>query len=517
MRQWAALGLLALASGCGGGPPQDDEGRIIGFAGIVAGDEPRAVLIARSVLTAGGTAGDAAAAYYFAATVTLPSRASLGGGGVCVVHEPATQKTEFLEFLPRAAAPAASPGEVAVAVPGAARGMFALHARYGRQRWELLVFEAERIARFGTEVSRAFARDLAAGGAELVRDPAARRIFAGAGGAPLGEGERLRQLDLAATLGRLRIEGPGAFYSGPGAQAFVAGARAIGGALVAEDLRTYLPSWRATAKAEFGNHVAHFAGTPAAGGMRAAELWAALGAGGRWDRARAEDRAHLLLETAAQLAAATASQPAPLDRRGLIDEVWADRVMRGVGPRHAPSLRQDGAPPASAASTGFAVMDREGGAVACAVTAGRLFGTGRVVPGTGIVAADPVTAEAAASLAPVLVVNVNSKDAFLAAAGAGDPAAASALAQVLLDTAEAERKLADAVAAPRAHYVAALDAAIAEQGADALAQRGHKVALARALARVNAIWCPSGIRRASADCVMATDPRGFGLAVGVEE
>src|SRR3546814_819610 len=53
-----------------------------GFAGFVAGDEPRAVTIGRDVIGNGGSAADAAVAMYFAMAVTLPSRVGLAGGGI---------------------------------------------------------------------------------------------------------------------------------------------------------------------------------------------------------------------------------------------------------------------------------------------------------------------------------------------------------------------------------------------------------------------------------------------------
>jgi gamma-glutamyltranspeptidase/glutathione hydrolase len=423
-------------------------------------------------------------------------------------------KTEALDFLPRPPALPPTTGAPAVAVPGFARGMFALHARLGRLHWEEMVAPAERLARFGFDISRALARDLPAASTMIERDTAARALFADANGVPLVAGGRLRQLDLAVQLGRIRAEGAGAFYVGPGARAFVSGVRTLGGTVSTEDLRDYRANWQPTVKATVGNHVGHFA-REAIGGLAAAELWTILGGGGRWVDARAEDRPHLLAEAVARVGATEV----PLDAQGRITAAWADRAMAGYDrARHSPAAPGPGASSDDGRSTGFVVIDRDGGAVACALTAGRMFGVGRVVPSTGVVAAEIPDAATMWSLAPMLVVNTNVKDTFLAAVGAGDASAPVALNEVVLPVVRNDTALAAAIEAPRLTYNAAIDATTVESAGDAVArvleQRGHRVGRVPALARVEAIYCEGGARRNGATCSVATDPRGHGLAVG---
>jgi gamma-glutamyltranspeptidase / glutathione hydrolase len=517
-RQWALAALLGatLVAGCGPeAPPIGTEGHVAGFFGGVAGDEPNAVLIARQALSAGGTAADAATAYAFTLAVTMPSRASLGGGGVCVVHRPKPFATEMLDFMPRAPAASAAAGAAQVAVPGTVRGLFALQARYGRLRWETLVFPAERLARFGGTVSRAFAADLASaeGG------PALPAPFLDKSGKTLAEGAALNQFDLAATLGRIRTEGPGAIYSGQGAHQYVAGVQPIGGTMTVEDLRDYKPAWQPTIDLASGSHTAHFAGAPATGGRLAAALWAVLGAGGRWADATPAERPHLLAEAMARIEAAG---PPILDAKGRIPSDWADRVMAGYDSarHHNPPGRPAQAPVDQGRSTGFVAMDRDGGAVACALTAGKLFGTRHLVAGTGIVAASVPGPGAALALAPVVIDNANSKETFAAMAAAGDPAAPAALAGVMLRAIEDKTQLHGAIAAQRLDAVPGLDAVLVENADDAivrgLAARGHRVGRVRALARVNAMYCGDGIVRDPESCALATDPRGHGLAPGAE-
>ena len=131
----------------------------------VAADESRAAEIGRDILLAGGNAADAAVAMYFAMAVTLPSAASLGASGACIVHNDKTKAAEAFVFPP-IAAPGTVGGQPFI-VPSGVRAITLMHVRHGQLRWEATVAPAERLARFGVPVSRALSRDLQTSGAML--------------------------------------------------------------------------------------------------------------------------------------------------------------------------------------------------------------------------------------------------------------------------------------------------------------------------------------------------------------
>lgn len=426
----AGLVLAALLPGCGtvagvfGGGGGDATVR--GFAGAVASEEPRAALVARDTLARGGTATDAAVAAGFALSVTLPSRAGLGGGGVCVVFDPRRNQAEAVLFPP-GANPSPAPGtDRAAAAPLMARGLFALHTRGGRLPFESLVAPAEGLARFGTEVSRAFATDLAAVSRPLFADPAARAVFALDGRAP-AEGERIIQADLAGTLGQMRTAGVGDLHQGTLARRLADASRPAGGGLTVEALRAALPQIVPARSAAAGLEVLSVAPTPAG------------------------------------------------------DEMAAAFAARGAG--RAVPVSGGAARPASTALT---VVDRDGGAVACAFTMNNLFGTGRVAAGTGILLAAAPGMGPEPLLAAGILHGARIAAFRAAAAGSGQEGAAGAAGAALALAREPPADLASAMAAS-----------------------------APGAGRAVAIGCPRFLPDNADLCRAAVDPRGAGVALAV--
>jgi gamma-glutamyltranspeptidase/glutathione hydrolase len=303
--------------------------------------------------------------------VTLPSRAGLGGGGVCLIYDPRRNAAEAVIFPPGAREAVPEGADRPAALPMMARGLFALHARGGRRPFEELVSPAEQAARFGFEASRVFAADIAAVSGPLFADPWAAAAFGGTAGRPPGVGDRVTQTDLGSTLSILRTAGVGDMYQGGLARRLEEASRPAGGGLTAGELRAAIPRVVPPLQQRVGVDLASF--PPVEGGPATASAFETLMAGG------------------------------------------------------APPSPSPGNFPASAS---LVVVDREGMAVSCAFTMNNLFGTGRVAPGTGMLlaAAPGIGQIVPPPLAAGLVHNANQRVFRAASAGSGQAMAPLAAA-----------------------------------------------------------------------------------------
>lgn len=525
---WIILAATALAGGLAACETAEEKpsgiiGSVEGFAGAVVADEPRAALVGRDVLSAGGSAADAAVAMYFTLAVTLPSEAGLGGGGVCLIHDPKERKTEALEFLPVAAP------DGKVALPGNVRGMAALHARHGLLRWEQLLSTPEQLARFGTPMSRALAREAATAEDRLRGDPELREIFFAEDGTLLDEGDSLRQPNLAQVIGQIRQQGAGAFYVGPFANTLATAAQSIGAPLTTAALRETLPAFKETLRVPLGNHELHLPMPPAAGGLAEAELVGMLTREHDYADAPAAERAHLLAEASKRVFADRSRWMKPdgsseEDPAAVLAAAHLDGLMDGYEPGRASPALDAALRPENPWATGFVAVDRRGRAVACEMTMNDLFGAARVAPGTGVILAPAPNAAGAGAtaLGPMILANAPNGGFYFAAAASGGSTAITAKAAVLLAVAELDRPLEEALAAKRTHHNGYPDAVFHEEGTPAdvlngLTERGHQVAEAGILGRVAAIWCPRALPSNPESCQAAADTRSSGLAVILAE
>ncbi len=368
-------------------------------SGYVVGDEPSAVKAGADILNQGGSAADAATAMYFALSVTYPGSAGLGGGGLCLVTDPATGRSQAITFLARNAA-----GGGAYAVPGNVRGFAQLQSQYGRLPWQRDIAYAEALAASGFPISNALVTRLSAAQNVVRLDAGLAAEFLDEDGKVKPAGATVSNPDLATTLDAIRQHGADGFYSGAMAARIVTYSAQQGGAITRAELGATRADLRAPQVAGLaGQQVLLPPQSVGAGSFAGAVLAGLTGPDG----------------------ALAAGAPGAVTRQA----AQAALAKFGVG-----NL------PADLGATGFAVLDRNGQAVSCAVTMNGPFGSGHTVLGTGVTLANsPATGQtglAPAFLTPVIATADGS--VTLAGAGAGGPNGTAAIADGLLELARGE-------------------------------------------------------------------------------
>ncbi|MFM2130349.1 MAG: hypothetical protein RL477_1895 [Pseudomonadota bacterium] len=497
------------------------EGYAKGFGGAVAADEPQAALVARDILAVGGNAVDAAVAAYFTMSVTLPSAASLGAEGVCIVHDKTRATAEAIDFTHPTAGRFAGR-----AVPLAPRAMMALHAKYGHLPWTQLMGPAESLARFGYPASRALASALAANPRAVSADPMLAQIFADKSGNPVAEAARVQQFALAATLGALRRQ-PSQFYIGPSGRRIAEDYTRAGVPLSAEDVRTMVPRLRPVVSVETRNQVAHFPPTPA--GLVSAQAWAMLFVRGVAADAGPARQASALAEVSRRAWADAGrwfavAGGAPDATGDFVSVPRLDRLMAGFDPARRTNLPDVGAgtivEPADDGAASVIAADVFGQSVACGFSMGGVLGSGRIAPETGIVvAAPPDPARRGASTASLMILrNGTQQQMEFVGAVTGGAVAPIAVVDAAIKMLDPRYTAEGILAAPRLYHPARPDRVMIEErpGADGIAAElraaGYQVTSVPSHGRANILLCPRGFEGAQSQCNLRTDRRGFGLA-----
>jgi len=202
---------------------------------MVAAANPLAAEAGHRILSAGGSAIDAAVAVQMVLTLVEPQSSGIGGGAF-VLHwdgarveafdgrETAPALADERLFLQGDGSPMpfeqAVVGGRAVGVPGAVRVLEMAHARHGRLPWARLFEPAITLAEQGFAVSPRL-HQLLQVERSLPLQPRAAAFYYDASGAPWPVGHRLRNPALAAVLRAIAEHGADAFYQGAIAQDLV--------------------------------------------------------------------------------------------------------------------------------------------------------------------------------------------------------------------------------------------------------------------------------------------------------
>jgi gamma-glutamyltranspeptidase/glutathione hydrolase len=334
----------------------------------------------------------------------------------------------------------------------------------------------------------------------------------------LVQGAALAQVELAATLSRLRSEGVGTLYSGSLARDFIDGAAAAGVTVDAQRLRETLPVWSPATGVEHDNHIWAVAAPTPADVRLGTAAFGTIVEGADWTDGDDDSRAHLMAE-ALNAATLLAGGDGALDEDTLSDALARyDEDRRGLSaplPRLERTLGSRATRRAGA--TAFFAVDRTGLSVACAIGLGAPFGTGRMIPNLGVFLA-PVETESGdgPGAFALMAANINTGQFHMATSGAGGRAALSAVTATALDHWESRIQIEAVPDRPRSHYAGGANVLFVEPSTSAevvsdLQRRGYTVQPAPSIGTANAFRCVEGLPRREIRCGAAPDQRGAGL------
>ena len=252
-----AVVVVFMTNACGTTVARDVEpGRdALGNTGAVTAGHPLAAEAGLRVLQAGGLAMDAAITAAAMLAVARPHMNGVGGDMFLLYHDSATNLTYALNGSGRSGSAKTleelqadglermpDTGPLSVSVPGAVGAWAEALRRFGTISFAQALQPAIELATAGLPVSARLAEDIAGADAELRREPEAARIFL-PGGAPPQPGDILARPDLAETLRTLQELGPDELYTGALGRRVVRFLQERGGLVTLNDMADYLPAW----------------------------------------------------------------------------------------------------------------------------------------------------------------------------------------------------------------------------------------------------------------------------------
>jgi|TARA_R110002072_G_scaffold123048_29_gene258181 gamma-glutamyltranspeptidase/glutathione hydrolase len=369
--------------------------------GMVTSAHPLASMAGARMLSAGGNAFDAVAAVAAALNVVEPFMSGLAGLGMATLYSARDGAVRTLDFHPPVPrnfdAAALSAGQIldgpnASGVPGNLAGWCFLVSELGSKSLAEIFAPAIGYARDGFPLSK-FYRDMAAPGRQRAMQPEWRRLYL-EGSQDARIDSVFKQPELADTLSAIASDGPGYLYGGPLGQRMVAHLQSLGGCMTLEDLEAVQPFWEAPTVASYRGLDIHVPPPPA-------ESFQFLLTLRILDGLELDNRGHLSADhldwlfRAVRLAAETRIEN---------NNCSADRVAELLAEPFVTQLRArlrnpepitgrteqfgDGPLPGGAFgrehTTSFSAVDREGNMVCITQSLGSMFGSGVVIPDTGV-------------------------------------------------------------------------------------------------------------------------------------
>lgn len=370
---------------------------VLACRGMVATSQPLAAMAGLRMLMDGGHAADAAVTVAAMLNVLEPMFTGVGGDCFALVYDAATGQVSALNASGRA--PAAFTlaeaqrlgletmpvtGPLPVTVPGAASGWQALVDRFGTMGLAECLAPAIGTAEAGFPVGERISARWQHLVEKVSKDPEASRVYLPAPKA----GELHRQPDLARTLRTVAEGGAKALYQGELADRIATCVESAGGYLTSEDMATHTATWDAPIRTSYRD-VECLEHPPNGQGIAAL---VALNIVEGYDLTEMEYfdplRWHVMIEAmrlgmadAARYVADPAVSRVPV--AGLLTKDYAAKRRAQIQANRALELATPGTPE-SRDTVYLTVVDGQGNAVSFINSLYSAFGSGLVVPGTGI-------------------------------------------------------------------------------------------------------------------------------------
>lgn len=403
---------------------------------------------------------------------------------------------------------------------------------HGRLGLDDVLQDAIELAERGFPVSRRFVEAVRTESSRLSRDPECARLFL-RGGAPLQASDVLVQTDLAGSLRAIARGGADEYYRGELAGRISRGIEQLGGGVAAADLEQHRTDRPEPLCVSYNGYEVIGQPPVSQGHVLLEELAIANGWGlGKLAWASPE-LVHRMIEIK-KIAFADrdrlAGDPAftGFDPRSLLDEASAGPRRMAIGARAQPSYSVNDDAPDN--TTYLAVVDRDGNAVSLIESVFRTFGSGAMVPGTGILLNNRLTGFSLDPASPNVLAPgkrpVHTLNAAMALRGGrpafvfgtpGRHAQVQTNFQVAVGLLDFELGVQEAIEQPRWFHDTGLDVRVERRFPAAtiseLAARGHRVELLREWSEITGgmqaiAVTPGGTLEGGAD------PRREGIAVG---
>ena len=383
---------------------------VTGRRGMIASAHPLASLAGVRILMEGGNAIDAVVAVAAALNVVEPYMSGLGGDGYMHIYSAREQEHTVLDYMGRSPYGATfeevgdpesrARGPRSPLVPGACGGWLAALERYGSMDAAAVFQPAIEYAEQGFPLTVNNAEFIDFNVPEMLRHPSTTETYLPHGRAPVA-GEIMTQPDLAKSMRAIAEGGAEVFYRGEIADRLVRYMEENGGLITHRDLTDFAVEWQEPISVPYRGYRV-FAPPPP---CQAIQYLETLNIMEGFDVADlGHNRAatlHRFIE-AAKMAQADRAEYAGIDNpptAGLLSKEYAAQRRAEIGARARPSggerytsVKIDdevlaGDPRQwmlSECTTHFSAIDAAGNAVGVTQSLGAGFGSGVVIPGTGI-------------------------------------------------------------------------------------------------------------------------------------